>query len=301
MRMVSYSVYVPVSRSKILVIGGGSRIAAALAPHLGDRARWVCRRKGARANEYCVTDYDNIPLAAFDDVSCVVNCVGISNGSRAELNNVNIGHATQCAHAAKSAGVPRFVHISSFSVYGSAERIDRTKSPAPTSDYGRSKLAADVALTAMNNADFNVTLLRLPLIYAVGGFGKMGKLGHLLSLWRRLRIWPVPTSDVARAMISVDLSAEVIAHLIDDNQRIGIVFAADPQSFTYACTAAARPLDQLRQLRVPRQITGILRLIAPSVGIRLFADSRLADEDNLAIQYGLASLLYRDISAANPG
>lgn len=281
----------------ILVIGGGSRIAHALVPHLGDRVRWVSRRTSGRAGELCVTDYDAIPASAFDGIECAINCVGISEGGREALDHVNVALAARFASAAKAGGVRHFIHISSFSVYGGAEWIDRTTPVAPVSDYGRSKLAADNALAALDDTLFGVTLLRLPLIYAVD---RPGKLGRLLRLWRRLHVMPVPAGDIARAMISVELAAEVIARLVAAPRR-GIVFAADPIPFAYARTAAVRPRDGLRRVSVPRLATAIAARLAPGLGMRLFADSRLSDEDNLAIEYRLASRLYDDIAAIDPG
>lgn len=277
----------------ILVIGGGSRIAAALESLLGDCARYVSRRPIQRPRHVLVDNYFDIPAHLFDGIGCVINCVGISTGSTSLMHRINVDLPLRLAATAKAAGVEHLIHVSSFSVYGGARAIDRHTLAMPSSDYGHSKLAADTGLLALADDRFAVTVLRLPLIY---GQNISGKLGQIVQLWQRLRIMPVPTDDVVRAMIGVDLSAEVIAHLARAPHG-GVVFAADPLPFTYALTAQARG-GGLYRLRLPRAVTRLAERAAPAIGGRLFADSSLSDHDNIAVRYNLATRIYRDISAA---
>lgn len=280
-------------RDTILIVGGGSRIAASLARIAGERVLLVSRRPTGFSREIAVADYDRFLAEMFEGVCCVVNCVGISQGDAALMQRVNVDMPVALARAALASGVSRFIHVSSFSVYGGARRIDRRTPTAPATLYGQSKLAADDALLSLADAGFAVAALRLPLIY---GRDSLGKLGRLLKSWARLRLWPVPADDVERAMIGTDVAAEVLVRLCDDS-RSGILFAADPQPFTYAQAAAARP-ERLRCLPVPRALTRAAEHLAPAVAQRLFTDSRLADDDNLAIDYGIASRLYDDIAEA---
>lgn len=296
MSVLDYSGPMLRDRTDILVVGGGSRIALALMALLGERAACIGRRDTGRPHNITVDDYDMIPPSAFGGRECVINCVGTSTGNAAHLNRVNVDMAHRFACAAKAAGARHFIHISSFSVYGGARVVEAQTRPAPTNDYGRSKLVADTALLALADERFAVTIVRLPLIY---GHDSLGKLGQVLRIWARMRVFPVPAGDVARAMIGVPLSAEVIARL-SETPRTGIVFAADPQPFTYARAARARS-ELLRKLFIPRRFTRLFERAVPSIGARLFADSRLADVDNLAISYNLASRLYHDIAVAELG
>ena len=280
-------------RDNILIVGGGSRIARSLAPLLDGRARFVSRRPSGLPGETLVEGYGRLPEAIFDGIVSVINCVGISDGDAALMQRVNVNVPLALADAARGAGAQRMIHISSFSVYGGAQWIDEKTPVAPANAYGRSKLDADTALLAMSDDGFAVATLRLPLIYAPDS---LGKLGRLLKLWTRLRVLPVPAADVSRAMISADLSAAVIAALTADF-RPGVRLAADPLPFTYARAAAARP-ERLHRLPLPAVATRAAERVAPALAARLFADSHLADADNLAIGYGIASRLYRDIAEA---
>lgn len=283
-----------VSDKKTLVVGGGSRIAAALVPLLGPQASFVSRRVAGLPNERLVGDYGSVPTSFFANADCVINCVGISAGVDAMLERVNVAIALNLARTARDSGVRRFIQISSFSVYGHAAIIDASALPEPVGAYGRSKLKADTELLALANDTFSPVLLRLPLIY---DHDSMGKLGQLLRIWTRLRLLPVPKDDVERAMISAELAAEVVARLGRDSCD-GVVFAADPEPFTYAKAAAAR-IERLSRLPLPAVITQALTRATPSWGRRLFSDSRLSMSDNLAICYGLTSRLYGDIAAAD--
>lgn len=285
----------------ILVVGGGSRIAQALEPLLGEQARYAVRRAPGRANHVVVADYGTPPASALEGIRCIVNCAGISTGDARTLDAVNAELPRRLGEAARAAGVRQLIHISSFSVYGGAQVISRHTPERPTSAYGRSKLAGDRALRAIADDDLAVTILRLPLIY---GANVAGKLAQLLRLWTRAGILPVPSDDVNRAMIGVDLSAQVVARLAraPADRTADVVFAADPRPFTYADARRARAAGGARNLRclpVPRTLTTLVQRMSPAIGGRLFADSRLDDGDNLAIRFGLPSRLYDDIAAAN--
>jgi nucleoside-diphosphate-sugar epimerase len=224
-------------KASILVVGGGSSVAVAVAEQLGERAVVAARRPRAGTDDILVGDYAMLPPSAFEGIERVVNCVGISAGPPDLLERVNVVIPGRIAAAAREAGVQQIIHVSSFSVYGGAPTIDRTTPTGPTGDYGRTKLAADRTLLALAGRGFDVAILRLPLIYTRAS---LGKLGRLLRLWRRARILPVPAGDIRRAMIATELAAEVIARLASIPPVTGIMFAADPEPFTYRGAARAQ-------------------------------------------------------------
>lgn len=276
------------ARARILIVGAGSRIAHALQRRLGTAIRGVGRHDG----EIRVHDYEAIPAVAFDGIETVINCVGVSTGPTELLRRLNVDVPTGIAAAAKHAGAARMIHVSSFSVHGAASRIANDTPFAPTGVYGKTKLAAELALAAIDDDRFAISRLRLPLIYA---HESPGKLGQLMRTWTRLGVWPVPPGDVRRSMISVELAAQVIEGLVD-TFRSGPTFAADPMPFGYARSARARS-EKLRTVTVPRPICAAAVRLAPAIGNRLFADCFLSPDDNLAIELGIESQLYRDIAA----
>lgn len=280
---------------KILIVGGGSRIAAALAGRLGEAAITVARRSTGRSRDVLVEDYSAIPSETLARMDCVINCVGASGGRPALLDDVNIAIPLRLAEAARACGVGHLIHISSFSVYGKARAIDRATPTKPMNAYGRSKLMADERLLAMAGPGFDVTILRLPLVY---GENLRGKVGRLLKLWRHVRWLPAPAGDIRRAVIGVDLAAEVLTRLAEDTPRTGVHLAADPRPFTYGDAARSRP-EKLNLIPIPRPLSRLAERAAPSLGGRLFGNSDLAASDNLVTNFGLPSRLYRDIAIAS--
>jgi UDP-glucose 4-epimerase len=279
-------------QKNVLVVGSGSRIGADLVRNLGSRAVPVSRKVEGCAGEIVVDDYAALPPSAFDGIERVVNCVGVTAGPANLMDRVNIALPVQIARVARDSGARQFVHISSFSVYGDAERIERATNPMPVNDYGRSKLAADRALLELASDRFAVTVLRLPLVYASASHGK---LIQLIRLWSRIRVLPIPSDDICRSMISASLAAEVLAHLASQEPQSGVVFAADPRPFTYKDAAGSR-CESLVSLPIPGFAIGLAKKIAPNYARRLTADNHLADIDNLSVDFGLASRLYRDIA-----
>ncbi|MEO1490055.1 MAG: NAD-dependent epimerase/dehydratase family protein [Pseudomonadota bacterium] len=281
------------AKSKHIVIGGNSQIAKALRAHGFAHCDYVVRAlvDGQKAIE--VSDYAAITPDLLRGYENVINCVGVTSGPADLMQRINIELPEKLARAAREVGAARFIHISSFSIYGRAQVINAATKEAPLNDYGRSKLSGDKAIEAFAAPSFTPIALRLPLIYAPGA---LGKLGQLLSAWQKLRVFPVPSSDIARSMIGTELIAEVIAKLTQSDAS-GIVHAADPVPFSYELARAARP-ERLRTLPVPRIAVDATSAIAPDLGARLFANSLLDQHDNLAAQFGLSTRLVDDIRRA---
>lgn len=103
-------------------------------------------------------------LRGFD---AVVHLAEISNDPVGELNpsvtdDVNHQGTVRLAEIARSAGVRRFVHMSSCSVYGASGDVASTEtSPTdPLTAYARAKLQVEIEVGAMAADDFCPTFLR---------------------------------------------------------------------------------------------------------------------------------------------
>jgi len=174
------------------------------------------------------------------------------------------------------------VHISSFSVYGDAERIGGATPEVPRSAYGRSKLRGDQALLEAGDGAFEPVIARFPAI--LDPLRPKGKVALLLSAWRRLRVLPVPARDIRRSMISTAMVADVLAELAAGH-RSGIVLAADPVPFTFARAAQAIRKaggSRVHCARLPDFAFAPLRAAAPGLHASLFADSLLDPAANFA-------------------
>ena len=265
----------------LVLVGGDSRAAAAIAARNAGRRIVLVVRRGGSGERATVRDYREIPDGLKLAGATVVNCVGIDRGPPQELHRANVEVPLNWVHATARMGGRLFVQISSFSVYGRRELIGHDTPPAPESDYGRSKRDAEVALSSLN-IDAAISVLRVPILVSpAGAAGPPDKLAQLARLAARAHVVPAPARPVERSMISYDAMARAVALLEAEPQPLAV--AADPEPFTYDLLAAAALAGGSRVVRVPvpRLATQFLAPIAPGIVERLFASNVLADEANL--------------------
>jgi len=143
-----------------------------------------------------------------EGVDVTFHVAGLTRGSAAALERVNVEGTRRLAQALVDAGGSgRLVFCSSLAAAGPAtlERPRRDEDPLrPTSDYGRSKRAAEDVLGGMRELD--VTILRPAAVYGPRDrdtlpFFRMANHGLALTPgWRPRRLQLVHGRDVAAAM-----------------------------------------------------------------------------------------------------
>ncbi|MFA6339049.1 MAG: SDR family oxidoreductase [Candidatus Paceibacterota bacterium] len=159
---------------RIFIAGGAGYVGSRLIPKLLERGHeievvdflWFENNlpKGVKINKMDLFDIHPDKLKGFD---AVVFIAGISNDIMAEtspsMNYVlNSAAPAYLAHAAKQAGVKKFVYADSCSVYGFTDNKIRTENSEAKSKYpyGISKLLGEYAVMEFNDENFSVTCLR---------------------------------------------------------------------------------------------------------------------------------------------
>jgi nucleoside-diphosphate-sugar epimerase len=145
-------------------------------------------------------------LEAVNGCESVVNLAGLISGTEAELMSSNLEATRRVLTAARRAGVKRFVHCSSSSVYGNPQKVANEDYPkAPVTAYGRSKLLAEDAVKA---GGVPFVILRPCIFYGEGfavGFKEvisMAKRGAIIQIGDgNNRIPFVHADDVAQAFL----------------------------------------------------------------------------------------------------
>lgn len=114
-------------------------------------------------------DLDAGDLAGYD---AVVHLAELSNDALGSLDAaltvaINERATARLAQLARRAGVPRFVYVSSCSVYGATDGnvVDERSPTNPLTQYARSKLVAESAVLQLGGPAFTPVVLRLATAY----------------------------------------------------------------------------------------------------------------------------------------
>ncbi|WP_319995443.1 NAD-dependent epimerase/dehydratase family protein [Trichococcus shcherbakoviae] len=147
---------------------------------------------------------------------------------------VNRDLTIEIAQKAKAEGVQQIIFMSSMIVYGASSKIGETKIitrdtvPQPANFYGDSKLQAEQGILPLQSDDFNVVVIRPPMIY---GKGSKGNYPLLAKFANKSPIFP--DIDNQRSMLHIDNLTEFIRLMIVNEEK-GIFF---PQNEEYIKTS----------------------------------------------------------------
>ncbi len=112
--------------------------------------------------------------------------------------------------------------------YGKQKIITRDTVPCPANFYGDSKWQADKAVRALQSDDFNVAVLRPPMIY---GKGSKGNYPVLAKLAKSLPVFP--DVENKRSMLYINNLCEFLCKLVLSGES-GVFF---PQNSEYSNTS----------------------------------------------------------------
>lgn len=170
---------------RILVTGHNGYIGSVMAPHLAQAGYEVTGLDTGYFSECnLVPDLGQVPaikkdlrdLTASDlqGFDAIVHLAALSNDPIGNLNDtwteeINYQASVRLAELARAAGVKRFLFSSSCIMYGSADALVVTEdSPLdPKTEYARSKVKAERALSDLAKEGFSPVFLRNGTIYGV--------------------------------------------------------------------------------------------------------------------------------------
>lgn len=217
---------------QVLITGTSSYIGNQLADWLKKTSEeYLVTKKSVRDNKLEKIDFSNFDV--------IVHVAGIAHqDTKADQEDlyykVNTELTIDIAKKAKEQGVKQFIFLSSIIVYGASSKIGEQKlitretKPEPINFYGNSKLLAEKGIATLQTDDFNVAIVRPPMIYGKGSKGNypiLAKFAKLLPVF--------PDIDNQRSMLHIDNLTEFLKILIEQNER-GLFF---PQNNNYVRTS----------------------------------------------------------------
>ena len=180
---------------------------------------------------------------------------------------VNRDIAIEVAKIAKQSNVKQFIFLSSMSVYGlTVGIIDRDTEPFPVSNYGRSKLEAELVIKELTTDNFKVVIVRPPMVYGEGCKGN-----YVLLTKAALKLPIFPDIKNQRSMVHINKLCEYIKSYID-NKTSGVYF---PQDEKYTCTTEmVKEIAKShgRNIKTTKIFNPILRNIKSNLINKVFGD-----------------------------
>lgn len=249
---------------KILITGANSYIGTSFEKWL---EQWP--------NEYKVDTVDMVDGSwkekSFKEYDVVFHVAGIAHVSTDPnmedlYYKVNRDLTIETAKKAKVDGVNQFIFMSSIIVYGDSSHInkkriiDKNTVPVPSNFYGNSKLQAEEGIIKLQDDNFNIVVLRPPMIY---GKGSKGNYQLLSKLAKKSPIFPNIENE--RSMLHIDNLCEFIRFMVENKEK-GVFF---PQNEEYVNTSElVRTIAEVngRIIKLTKVFNPTLKLMGNYIG-----------------------------------
>lgn len=142
-----------------------------------------------------------------------------------EYEKVNVIQTLELAKKAKESGVKHFVFMSTVKVYGEETDSKYTENTLcnPEDEYGKSKLKAERELQNLENEDFQVSIIRTPIVY---GYGVKANIKNLVNLVDKVLVLPFGGIENRRSMVYIGNLCHLVGEVITQ-QKGGIFLASD--------------------------------------------------------------------------
>lgn len=209
-------------------------------------------------------DWKSKSFESYDVIFSVVGIAHVNAKKKMEplYYQINRDLTIALAKKAKQEKVKQFIFMSSLIVYGNStpigvkEYITKETEPKPANFYGDSKLQAESGILPLQSEDFNVVILRPPMIYGPGCKGNLPKLAKFA------KYSPIcPDIENERSMLYIDNLCEFVRLMIDNNEK-GVFF---PQNEKTVCTTTlikTLAKQQGKKIRTVRWFNPVLGLLS---------------------------------------
>ena len=258
---------------KVAVTGASGFVGRAFVAGLGAAAHEAVPLARAAGADYS----DAATLSrTFEGADVVVHLAARAHvGGDDALFESNVQVTRAAVHAARDAGVRRFVHVSSIGVNGNVTHgkpFDEDDAPAPAEPYARSKLKAEREVRSiLAGSSTSFVIVRPPLVYGPDAPGNMGKLVRAVA-----RGVPLPLASVRnrRSLVGIANLVDFLLLCLDHPaaaDELFVVADREEVSTPDIVRAIARGLGRPARLWPCPQV--LLEVAAAGVGRRRIVES----------------------------
>lgn len=207
--------------SSILVTGSTGFIGTAVTKSLQATGASVVglSRSQISSRDHLACDITNITVQQLEKFDVIIHLAALahvpnsrSSGIRDEYLRVNTEATVNLASKAATAGVKRFVFLSSINVNGDKTSLGKPFRPSdeasPRDITGISKHKAEMGLSELaSQTDMEVVVIRSPLVY---GPGVKGNFAHLIKIVSKGLPLPLGSIRNHRSLIALDNLVDLI-------------------------------------------------------------------------------------------
>jgi nucleoside-diphosphate-sugar epimerase len=248
---------------RILITGSNSFVGKSFEKYISSTKNdeYVIDKISSRNEEWRKCDFSKYDV--------ILNVAGIAHveakkSMRDLYYKVNRDLTIEIAKKAKDEGVKQYIYMSSMIVYGKSygktindiKMITIDTEPQPLTFYGDSKLQAEKGILALQSQEFNIAIIRAPMIYseeAKGNFPLLIKAAEKFPLF--------PNIQNNRSMIYIENLCEFIRLLIE-NESYGIFYPQNKEYINTSDLVYRLSLEKGRGLRQTKIFNPILAFLS---------------------------------------
>ena len=251
---------------KILIIGENSYIGNNLKIYLESFLdNYKIDIVSSRNDEWKCFDF------SFYDV--VINVAAIVHKRKVKADlyyDINRDLAIELAEKAKKEKIKQFIQLSTMSVFGVDYGVIDENTPLnPISDYGKSKLEADMYLQNIKDKKFKVCIIRPPMVYGrdcKGNYIKLEKYVEYISIF--------PNLINKKDFIFIENLLNFIKYLID-NENDGVFYPRDLKPISTAEIVRLIAINKGKKIFFINLFNPILKILLKRIKVitLVFADN----------------------------
>lgn len=205
-------------------------------------------------------EWEDVDFSQFDTIMHLSALVHKKENKQMEFDYYNINYklAVAIAEKARDNNIKHFIFFSTAAVFDPRMNcVMKDTAPNPLSLYGKSKLAAENAIRSMNSDDFEVAIVRIPMVY---GDRCKGNYQRLMKLAKYIAI--IPEFHNRRSAIHINKLCGFLTDLII-NKKNGYFYPQD-EEYMDTCDTIVKIRKQMgKRTYLTNKFNFLIKILLP--------------------------------------